>query len=313
MMKRRLFMLSVIFLFITMLFFPTPVFDGASEGILLWFQIVLPTLLPFILLSNLMIRTNAVYYISRITGPLLGKIFAVSDSGSFAVIAGFLCGYPMGAKVTSDLLRTGRISFEEASYLLSFCNNTSPMFIISYVVMQNTPSASWIFPSVVLLFLSPVICSRIFLPFYRKGSVSTRFPGLSPARERPFSLTILDTCMMDSFEAITKVGGYIMLFSVITKLACLLPWKNWLPYRLLLSFLEITAGIPMISELTVLPWRIRWPLLLGLTSFGGLCTAAQTSCMIQGTGLKISTYLTEKLVTMSVTSLLCLGIFGILF
>ena len=99
MMKRRLFMLSVIFLFITMLFFPTPVFDGASEGILLWFQIVLPTLLPFILLSNLMIRTNAVYYISRITGPLLGKIFAVSDSGSFAVIAGFLCGYPMGAKV----------------------------------------------------------------------------------------------------------------------------------------------------------------------------------------------------------------------
>lgn len=312
-MKRRLFILSVIFLFILMLFFPTPVFEGASEGILLWFQIVLPTLLPFILLSNLMIQTNAVYYISKITGPVLGKIFGVSNSGSFAVISGFLCGYPMGAKVTSDLLRTGRISYEEASYLLSFCNNTSPMFIISYVVMQNTPSDRLVIPSIAILFLSPAICSRIFFPFYKKSLVSNRFPGLSPAKERPFSLTILDTCMMNSFEAIAKVGGYIMLFSIITKLACLLPWNNWIPFQIFLSFLEITAGIPVITKLSILPWSMRWMLILGLTSFGGLCAAAQTSCMIQGSELKISSYLIEKLVTMSVTSLLCLGIFGILF
>lgn len=312
-MKCRLFMLSVVFLFIIMLFFPAPVFDGASEGILLWFQIVLPTLLPFILLSNLMIQTNAVYYISRITGPVLGKIFNVSNSGSFAVIAGFLCGYPMGAKVTSDLLKTGRISYSEASYLLSFCNNTSPMFIISYVVMQNTPSELLIIPSIALLFLSPVICSRIFLPFYKKNGISSRFPGLDPAKENPFSLSILDTCMMNSFEAIAKIGGYIMLFSIITKLAGLLPWNNCIPFQIFLSFLEITAGIPMITQLSVLPWQIRWILLLGLTSFGGLCAAAQTSCMIQGSKLKLSSYLIEKLVTMSVTSLLCLGIFRFLF
>lgn len=306
-------MLSVILLFIAMLFFPTPVFDGASEGILLWFQIVLPTLLPFILLSNLMIQTNAVYYISRITGPLLGKLFGVSDSGSFAVISGFLCGYPMGAKVTSDLLKTGRISYEEAAYLLSFCNNTSPMFIVSYTVMQNASSDSLILPSIALLFLSPMVCSRIFLPFYRKGPRKRRFPGLSPAMERPFSLAMLDTCMMNSFEAIAKVGGYIMLFSIISELAGLLPWSSWIPFRLLLAFLEITAGIPAIAELQPIPWQFRWMLLLGLTSFGGLCAAAQTSCMIQGSGLRISSYLIEKLVTMSVTSLLCLIFFGILF
>lgn len=65
--------------------------------------------------------------------PLLGT----SYYGTFAVLTGFLCGYPMGAKTTSDLLNVNKISRSEASYLLSFCNNTSPAFILSYVVAQN--------------------------------------------------------------------------------------------------------------------------------------------------------------------------------
>ena len=55
-MRRYAFPFSVILLFFIMLSFPQEVFDGASEGLLLWFQIVLPTLLPFIIISNI-IRT----------------------------------------------------------------------------------------------------------------------------------------------------------------------------------------------------------------------------------------------------------------
>ena len=60
-MKRRLFTLTVIALFFVMLLFPGPVFEGASQGILLWFRTVLPTLLPFMIAANLMVRTNAVH------------------------------------------------------------------------------------------------------------------------------------------------------------------------------------------------------------------------------------------------------------
>ena len=41
-MRRYAFPFSVILLFFIMLSFPQEVFDGASEGLLLWFQIVLP-------------------------------------------------------------------------------------------------------------------------------------------------------------------------------------------------------------------------------------------------------------------------------
>ena len=136
-MKQILSITFMICLFVCMLLFPQTVFQGASSGLLLWFNTVLPTLLPFIILSNLLIRTGAIDVISRIISPVLCRLFCVSPFGAFAVLTGFLCGCPMGGKVAADLLRERRISEKEGRYLLSFCNNTSPMFIISYIIWQN--------------------------------------------------------------------------------------------------------------------------------------------------------------------------------
>ena len=97
-------------IFGTMLLFPRAVFNGASEGLLLWFQIVFPTLFPFMLITNLLMESGGLACISRILRRPFRRIFGVSGNGSFAVLAGFLCGYPMGAKVTADLLRSGRIT-----------------------------------------------------------------------------------------------------------------------------------------------------------------------------------------------------------
>ena len=308
-MKRRLFTLAVIVFFFIMLLFPGPVFRGASQGILLWFQTVLPTLLPFMIAANLMVRTNAVHCISRLAGGLLGRALKVSDCGAFAVIAGFLCGYPMGAKVTADLLREGKICREEAAYLLSFCNNTSPMFIVSYVVMQNIGKQALFVPSVAILLLSPLLCSRVFYRIFRgrwAPGLDRRGKFKSPpgARSAPFSFDVLDACIMDSFDSITRVGGYIMLFSVFTELAFLLPGAGGSLSVCLFSFLEITAGVPMLAALQV-SFPLRFLLVMALTSFGGFCASAQTYSMIQGTGLRISAYLTEKLATAGVTSCMC--------
>lgn len=302
-MKRMLFVFSIIFLFCIMLLLPGPVFAGASGGLLLWFNTVLPTLLPFIIISNLMIHTNAITYIARFAGPVLHRTLGVSGYGSFAVLSGFLCGYPMGAKVTADLLKTNHISLAEGRYLLSFCNNTSPMFIISYVLWQNLKDKSLLVPSVVILFLSPLLCSFFFRRFYcPKGSFHSDGFHRS-GRNVTFRFEILDSCMMDSFEAIVKVGGYIMIFSILIELLKLLPVQPPLLEQLFLPMLEVTNGVPMIVKSCGIP-GIRWILVLAVTSFGGLCAAAQTNCMIQGTGLSIGPYIIEKLITMVVTSLL---------
>lgn len=136
-MKGKFSALLTIFFFFLILLFPKTCVTGAGKGLVLWFHTVLPTLLPFLILTNLLLETGAIHLLSKLTKPLFCRLFHVSEYGSIVILSGFLCGYPLGSKFTADLLRRQKISYREASYLLSFCNNTSPMFIISFFIQQN--------------------------------------------------------------------------------------------------------------------------------------------------------------------------------
>lgn len=302
-MKRRFLLSGIMFSFIIMLLYPQQVFKGASEGLLLWFQIILPTLLPFMIISNLLVHTNAITYIAKILGPFLGRFFCISKNGTVAVLMGFLCGYPMGAKVTSDLVKTNHISAKEGRYLLSFCNNTSPMFIMSYVIWQNLGRADLAFSSLIILFSAPIFCSFLFRIYYRQKAADFS------AKEDCFSnsnvkleFSILDTCIMNSFETIAKIGGYIILFSILLTLLKIIPFHHPLWNRLVLPSLEITNGIPMLCKNTA-DFPLRFIEIMTLTSFGGFCAIAQTKCMLADTGIPIAPYIIEKLITALVTSL----------
>lgn len=302
-MKRRTFALFAIAFFFIMMIFPKQVVQGASEGLLLWFEVILPTLLPFLIVSNLLIYTNALSYISHILGPLFRRLFCVSYDGSFAILTGFLCGYPMGAKVTSDLITTRHITKQEGAYLLSFCNNTSPMFIISYIVLQNLKQETLILPTLLILFFSPILCSFLFRLYHKPHKVQKNFIQTYTNTPAHFDFLTLDTCIINAFETITKVGGYIMLFSILITLMSLLPVSSNLLNQLILPALEITNGVSLIVNHTT-AFSTMYILTLSFTSFGGLCSVFQTQSMIQKSGLSVVPYIIEKLITAMVTSLL---------
>ena len=157
-------------------------------------------------------------------------------------------------------------------------------------------------PSLIILFGVPVFLSFFFRRLYLKGQRSFRTPSESrdtPGRTLDFS--VFDSCMMDSFGAIVKVGGYIIAFSILLSL-CRdmgnLPAANYL-----LPSLEITNGVVMLRE-NIRDFRICYPLIMGLTSFGGFCSVAQTECMLRGTGIPILPYLAQKLAAAAAASFL---------
>ena len=300
-MKRYFTSLCVIALFVLMLLFPQPVFKGASSGLLLWFNVILPTLLPFMIVSNLLIGTRAIDAISKVFGPVMCRLFGVTRYGSFAIIAGFLCGYPMGGKVTADLVRKQYITWQEGQYLLSFTNNTSPMFIISYVVWQNLKDTSRTMPALLIPMRSPILFSFRCRFYYRPGACihAAEYPPLPKAA----AASLMDSCIMNGFETITKVGGYIMLFSILIALLQKLPLDHFLFSLLLLPSLEMTNGIPLLC-VSPLSADACFVLSLALTSFGGWCSVAQTRSMVQGARLPITPYIIEKLITNLVPRLL---------
>ena len=302
-MKQLLSGLPVLVLFLAMLFSPKAVFDGAESGLLLWFQVVFPTLFPFMLVSGLMLSGGGLAVISRIFGRLFSTLFATSPNGSFAVIAGFLCGYPMGAKVSADLVRSGRISRDEGAYLLSFCNNTSPIFIMNFIVWKTFDREELMIPTLLILIGVPAFLSLFFRRFYLKGR--KKFSDLSDKKKNNVKLLnfeMLDSCLADSFESIVKVGLYIIFFSILIAL----PGKLSAGHPLLagiLPALEMTNGILMIHKAAP-DLTVSYPLILGLTSFGGFCSAAQTKCMLKAASLPILPYIIQKLTAAAAASLL---------
>ena len=298
--------IPILILFFSMLSFPQTVFTGASYGLVLWFRHVLPTLLPYMILINVLICTPALHWICRITSTFLCPLLGTSYYGTFAVLTGFLCGYPMGAKTTSDLLNVNKISRSEASYLLSFCNNISPAFILSYVVAQNMKERNLCIPFFLILTFTPLMLSFIFRLFYRLPESSCSFPQVTPGSfsnpSESISDNFLDRCILNAFESVTKVGGYMMMFSVLIQLlASVLP--NTIFSLLLYSSLEISTGIRLLFS-SALYTTEKIILCAFLTSFGGWCCIAQTYSMISSCQLPILPYITAKLVTALVTSLL---------
>ena len=199
-------------------------------------------------------------------------------------------------KTIADLVRSNYISKNEGQYLLSFCNNTSPMFIIGYLAFQNFQETELTLPSLAILIGTPIFCSFIFRHFYISSTICFENTD-SKLSHGLFNFSLLDRAIMNGFETITRVGGYIILFSILFTIL------EQLPNSLGVAFLEITNGIPLLWN-SGLSYYLRYSLCLSLVSFGGVCSIIQTRAMIQDSGLSIRPYIKEKLITAMVTSLI---------
>ncbi len=125
--------LLLILLLCIVLIKPESSMKAAEEGLLLWFNVMIPTLFPFILLSNMIIHSNIIYYINILLTPIMQRIFGLPGVAGYAFVTGLLSGFPVGAKITADLLEKGALTLPQAQYMLTFCNNASPMFIIGFI------------------------------------------------------------------------------------------------------------------------------------------------------------------------------------
>ena len=284
-------LLPLLILFFFLLFFPRQTLEASKSGLLLWFDSILPTLLPFLIVSGLILKTSLSDYFQKYLGPAFRRLFHCSDSGAFCLLCGLLCGYPVGARLIALQLQEDQLSLEEGQYLLSFCNNISPMFCISYGILQ-TLHASNVLPYLFCIYGSALLFGLFSRP--NSLTVNTDFytkKQTSPA-ENIFQL--IDVCIIDSFLILIKLCGYLILFSIFQKgIFLLLPNVNLYFKAILALLLEITSGLSKVKEISYEP--LRSFLVVGGLSFGGLCCVFQTNSVITGTKLSLKKYVIDKL------------------
>lgn len=294
-MKKILFVLAVSGLLFLLFTRPASIAAGCSLGLTLWYTAVLPSLLPFLIFSNLLVRTGMFQYLNRIYAPFLQRIFHISEEGCYAVLIGFLCGFPMGAKVIADLVREKHISPQEGDYLLGFCNNVSPSFFLNYVCLLKIGFETVPWKLVLMFYALPVLYGIATRPFYHFPAPNKGMRQKRQASLHRLDFPMLDACIMDGFSTITRLGGYIMLFTILIQLLKLLPLSDT-ALAFLSALLEISCGIDRIAALSALHGTYRTTFLCTCAAFGGLCICAQTQSVLAGTPLRVKTWLQGRII-----------------
>ena len=291
--------LAYLLLIIIILSRPESTFQYAYEGLYQWAAKMVPTLFPFMMISSIMVYSGADLELGRMLSHVLRKLYRYSSYGLYALFMGFFCGFPMGAKVVSDLYEKEKISRSEADTLLSFCNNIGPAYFMGIIIpilhecgYQNT------LPFVFGMYGIPAVYGIVMGRLHAAEIPDTPSAGVRPHTSGTPQISLaasLKRSCMDNTQSLILLGGYITFTNAFRIFLDLMPLsvnsKN-----LLSSFLEIIGGVQADYTTTLLPdQKVFW--IMTALCFGGISCIMQTSSFLERSGLSISHYLKHKVMT----------------
>lgn len=323
-MKKLLFICIFLILIISSLFYPAQIIEASKNGILVWFEQILPALLPFTILSTLLLKSNFLKSFSK-----GGNLLAIGITMCY----GFIFGFPIGAKLASDFYKNGLLTEQQAIILSVTANNFSPMYVCGFVLptlfsANHITQENYIRLTYILLYFLPLCIATILILVMLQHNMKqtktsffqTNHSSLEPIASNmenhntthskqnnlhtqtrsadtlnykttppafKLNMLLLDASIMTGFETLIKLCGYIVLFSIFAKITMLFFTEASLPFTMLIANLEITNGIQLLSN-SHLSAKTTYILAIQLLSFGGFSGITQTGSVFSNTTVSAS-------------------------
>lgn len=262
--------------------------SGASDGISICLNTLIPSLFPFFLLSILL--TGA---LSGQTIPLLrpvGRLCRVPKGAESLLAIGLLGGYPVGAQNAALLHRAGQLSNDQAARMIAFCNNAGPAFIFGILgPIFTSPAIPWL---LWLIHISSALLVGMILPGGHVSGTVNSFP-------RRIRLT---DALAQSVRTMGFVCGWVIFMRMT--LSFLERWILWmLPLTAQVTIsavLELSNGCLQLAHIDC--EGLRFILASAFLALGGICVTLQTASVTEGISLNL--YFPGKLLQCATSILL---------
>lgn len=317
--------------------FPKDVLASSLRGLNIWWGIVFPSLLPFLIVSDLIISFGVVALIGGLLEPIMRPLFRVPGVGGFVLALGMISGFPSGAKMTATLRKQGMLTQTEAERLVCYTNSSNPLFISSAIAVGffHDPRLGAI---LAIAHYVGNLGVGLFMRFYKIHEVTAQtkrdasyfkgaFKSMHDIRvkeTRPFG-KILGDAVSSSIQTLLMIGGFIILFSVLNKLLFNLGIVSFLVGVLsrlfhyftisahlispiIAGFFEITLGSQLVSrsDTTLLQMIVA---VSGILGFCGLSVHAQVASILAETDIRYKVFFFGKLLhsglAMGIAAILC--------
>jgi len=337
-MKRsRILALLAFILTALMVAYPDVSFQASLEGLRLWLEIVLPSLLPFFILADLLLALGVVHFLGALLEPIMRPLFRVPGVGGFALAMGLAAGFPLGAKVTGDLVRAGMITTTEGERLVAFTNTANSLFLTSAVAVGMFGRPELGAALLIAHYLGAILVGVAMRLHHGPESTPVKSQGaylqralraLDQARRkdgRPLGKLFGDTAR-NSFASMLFIGACIMFFSVVVQVisatGLLSPVRagvGWvleflgldanLSSAVLHGFFETTRGTQLASTAAA-PLASQLAAACLILGWSGLSVHGQVASLISGTGIRLTVYAYARLLHALFSALICALLLG---
>ncbi|WP_455661862.1 sporulation integral membrane protein YlbJ [Pradoshia sp.] len=308
---------------------PEESFEASVRGLDIWLEIVFPSLLPFLIISEMLIAFGVVKFLGVFFEPFMRPLFRVPGAGGFVWAMGLASGNPSGAKLTVRLRQDGQLTRVEAERLVSFTSSSNPLFIFGAVSV-----GFFLNPELGILLALSHYASNIgvglIMRFYGRKEEKKQFGEQGENKsfsivkalkvmhrtrlndKRPFG-KILGDAVNSSVQTLLMIGGFIIIFSVINKVlfhlhitafaaslfSSVFGFLN-LPQSLSIPFItglfEMTLGSQLTSQVENVTLMQQAIITSSLLAFSGFSIQAQVASILAETDIRFQPFFFARLI-----------------
>ena len=250
--------------------------QDVSAALALCARSVIPALFPFLVVSTLLLRLGFGELAAPWLAGLMEPLFRVDGVGSSALLLGLVGGYPIGPRTTAELYRQGALRRDEAERLLTFSNNSNPVFLISVLglgVFGSVRVGIWLW----LIHLLSALLTGLCFRQYQTGPAGPR----NATRSSPFHAVSFSSALVESVRSacsgMLSVCAFVLFFYVLAR-----PLSS-LSFPLgpaLVGATELFSLTPLLTA-----DRFGFVLAAAASGWGGLSVLCQTAAVLEGSGL----------------------------
>jgi len=250
---------------------------GAVEGMRIFTTALLPYLLPYLVITQLFIRSQNSFLNTTNKYKMYLNIYLLSAIG----------GFPSGAAVITSLKDIGTLNKSNASWLLAICHAPSPMFVIGFVGIEIFHAE---IAGIKLLLVIHAVNLVFLLVFILSSPPIQQNTLIQKTADSPFQESIKET-----YQILLLIGTTVIFFTTISFIVFesvkeIIPNISPILLVFVASLFEMTGGISLAGEMLsgseLLPFIVAI-----IIAFSGISIHMQIIVLAQKANISIRKYI----------------------
>lgn len=300
---------------ICVVYAPGEAFKASGEGLAIWWRIVFPALLPFIVLSQMLIASGFAHGLGALLEPFTRRALGLPGSFGWVLPLGMTAGFPAAAEAAVTLHKQGKVTAREAERLAAAAHFCSPMLLVVVIGagFLSRPEVGLLLLAVHWIAgLAAGVTLQLVFPDRSKSAVSPPVKPAARPRESILRLAmrrmeearredgrsfgkLLGDAVASGVQTLMIIGGYMLIFAVVIHVI-LLAFPNQTMAVAVKSALEVHLGSYALSGLAPsLPPALSASLLGAVLGWSGLCAYLQVRAILGPAGIGERSFLLSRL------------------